>query len=139
METRYITLNEFNQYFPEINLNLALGGEENALAFLKRIEDRLAVFINANFQRNIDMEYPEFTDYQKEQYKLALLEQAIYIFKNSDISVDSGYDIERGIVINRSELVKLSIAPNTQQHLIMCGIWNRQIRSNRMGRRFIGW
>ena len=125
--TKYISLDEFTQYFPEINLVADLGGRENALAFLKRIEDRLAAFVNASFNRNIDMIYPVFTDYQKEHYKLALLEQCLYIHRNSDISTDSGYDPEEGEKISRGKINALSIAPNCKRELILCGIWNRNI------------
>ena len=126
--TKYITLDEFNDYFPEINLIEHLGSERNALAFLKRIEDRMETFIGANFDKNVERIYARFTDYQKEHYKRALLEQAIYVFKNSDISVDSGYDIDRGVVANIETLKKLAIAPNSKQELVLCGLWSRHIR-----------
>ena len=131
MKTKYITLDDFKQYFVDVDLRSALGSEESALAFLKRIEDRMESFINSNFCRNISLEYACFTDFQKEHYKLALLEQAIYIFRNSDISVDSGYDPERGVIVDRSKIKELSISPNTIEHLRMCGLWNRNVRSNR--------
>lgn len=57
----------------------------------------MATFIDAEFFRKVDEEYPNFTDYQKQHYQLALLEQAIYVFKNGDISVDSGYDYDEGV------------------------------------------
>ena len=123
LQTRYITLDEFKEYF-SIDLAAAFDGSENAIAFLKRIEDRLATFCDSKFNQNIDMKYPQFTDYQKYHYKLALLEQAIYVFKNGDISVDSGYDPEKG-EIARTE--KYAIAPNCKDNLRLCGIWNRNI------------
>ena len=67
---------------------------------------------------------PHFTDYQKYHYKHALLEQAIYIYKNGDISVDSGYDPDKGEVA-RPE--RYAIAPNCKAELRLCGIWNRNI------------
>lgn len=125
--TKYISLDEFNQYFPEIDLVEELKSKENALAFLKRIEDRMSSFINASFNRNIDMLYPVFTDYQKEHYKLALLEQALYVFRNSDISTDSGYDPDKGEVSTIGKLQSRVIAPNCKRELILCGLWNRNI------------
>ena len=123
LQTRYITLDEFKEYFG-IDLIQAFKTDTNAMAFLKRIEDRLATFCDSNFNANIDRKYPCFTDYQKYHYKLALLEQAIYIFRNGDISVDSGYDPEKG-EIARTE--KYAIAPNCKDNLRLCGIWNRNI------------
>lgn len=124
LQTKYITLDEFKEYFG-INLTEAFKTVEYANAFLKRIEDRLSTFVDANFNRNIDRLYPDFTDYQKEHYKLALLEQCIYIYRNGDISVDSGYDPEKG-EIARPE--RYAIAPNCKQNLILCGIWNRCVK-----------
>lgn len=126
LQTRYITLDDFKNYF-QIDLVQQLGGEVPALGFLKRIEDRMESFINANFFRVINDAYVKFNDFQKEHYKLALLEQAIYIFRNGDISVDSGYDPEQGIKVKRSELHQLVISDNSRMHLIQCGIWNRHI------------
>lgn len=126
LQTRYITLDDFKNYF-QIDLAAQLGSEESALGFLKRIEDRMESFINANFYRLIGEEYVIFSNFQKEHYKLALLEQAIYVFKNGDISVDSGYDPEQGIKVKRSELHNIAIADNSRMHLIECGLWNRHI------------
>ena len=126
LQTKYITLDEFDEYFPEVGpIRVAMGGEQNALAWLKRIEDRMETFINSNFNRNIEEEYPVFTQNMKEHYKKALLEQAIYIFRNSDISVDSGYDPDKGEVMNLDRLKKIALAPNALNHLRMCGLTNR--------------
>ena len=130
LQTKYITLDEFQEYF-NVDLRDELGGEAQALSFLTRVENRMEAFINSNFNRNITFEYPAFTNYQKEHYKLALLEQSIYIFRNGDISVDSGFDVEKGIVANKNSLKALSIAPNCENELRLCGLWCRQIRSNR--------
>lgn len=133
LQTKYITLDEFDEYFPEIGpIRQALGGEDKALAWLRRIEDRMEVFINSNFNRNIGEEYPVFTENQKEHYKKALLEQAIYIFRNSDVSVDSGYDPEKGEIMNIDRLKKIQLAPNALDHLRMCGLTGRQLLNMRL-------
>ena len=123
LQTKYISLDEFQEYF-QIDLRTEFGTEQSALAFLKRIEDRLATFVDSNFNANIEMRWPCFTDYQKYHYKHALLEQAIYVHRNGDISVDSGYDPEKG-EIARTE--RYAIAPNCKAELRLCGIWNRNI------------
>lgn len=127
LQTQYITLDEFQEYYPEINVMADFGTQENALAFLKRIENRMETFIAANFHKNIEREFSRFNDFQRKHYKLALLEQCIYIYKNSDITVDSGYDIDKGVVANIETIKKLSIAPNAKQELILCGLWSRHI------------
>lgn len=132
LQTRFITVDDFNNYFQE-NLALDMGSEEKAIGFIKRIEDRLETFLNAAFNIRIISEYTRFTEYQKTHYKLALLEQAIYIFKNSDLSVDSGYDLDRGEIGKPKDH---AIAPNCKENLILCGLWNRNIYKG-YGYRFI--
>jgi len=138
MKTKYITLDEFKEY-TGIDLQIQMKSDDNpsntAYAFLTRIENRMHTFISSNFCRNIDEEYPQFTDYQKQHYKYALIEQALYVFQNGDISVDSGYDTEKGIVTGKHDLKELVIAPNTVDELRLCGLWNRNLRSSR----YAGW
>ena len=104
--TKYITADEFREY-TGIDLEEELKGQSNPSnkvnAFLKRIEDRMEVYLNAHFFKNINALYPCFTDEQKYHYKLALIEQAYYVFKNGDISTDSGYDQERGMVVENHQ------------------------------------
>lgn len=126
LKTKYITTDEFKEYF---GIDLATELDNQDVSFLKRIEDRIETFLNANFYRNVESEYPLFTQYQKKHYKRALLEQAIYVLKNGDISVDSGYDPERGEIASRKALKNLSIAENCKQELILCGLWCRKIKN----------
>ena len=130
IQTRYITADEFTQY-TGIDLSKELRDTDNpsdkVSAFLKRVEDRMEVYMNAKFFKNVGELYPRLSDEQKMHYKLALIEQALYIFRNSDISVDSGYDPEKGIIANKKELTGLVIAPNARDHLRMTGLWTRHI------------
>lgn len=128
LQTKYITIDEYDEYFPEDSgLRKLLGNEQNALAFLTRVEDRIEVFLDSHFAKKVEYYYPLFTGYQKAQYKKALLEQCYYILHNSEISTDSGADIDRGIIITRETIEKLAISPNSKQYLISCGLWNRRI------------
>lgn len=130
IQTKYISLDEFKDYF-QIDLIEELGTQEKALAFLRRIEDRMESYLGANLNKNVVRLYANFSDYQKECYKRALLEQAIYVFKNCDISVDSGYDTERGLIVDQETIKKLSLSLNTKENLVMCGLWSRHIRGAR--------
>ena len=136
LKTKYITIEEFKEFFG-IDLEVEIKEDDNpsntANAFLKRIEVRVASYIDSNFYRNVDFEYPEFSNYQKEHYKLALLEQAMYVLKNGDISVDSGYDQETGIKASRGQLKELAISQNCKEHLILCGLWCRKIKTRARG------
>lgn len=140
-KSKYITADEFKE-FSGIDLKYELADDDNASnkvnAFLYRIETRMSSFLDANFYHKIEIEYPKFSNYQKEHYKLALLEQALYILKNSDIAVDSGYDPTKGQMIDRGQLLELTISPRAKEHLILCNLWNRKIR-NRGRNSLDGW
>ena len=130
LQTRYITADEFREY-TGIDLKEELKDDSNPSnkvnAFLIRVEDRMEVYLNAHFFKNVHHEWPKFSDFQKHHYKLALIEQAYYIFKNGDISTDSGYDPEKGIVASKTTRSSITIAPNAIDHLKMTGLWTGHI------------
>ena len=130
LQTRYITADDFLEY-TGIDLGAQLKGNANpsdkATAFLNRIEVRMEAFLNANFFKRITDEWPHFTDYQKLHYKYALLEQALYVFRNGDISIDSGYEPDEGIKLSPTDRKKITIAPNAMDQLQLCGLWTRKI------------
>lgn len=126
MITKYITLDDIKEY-AGIDLKAELGSTEAAQAFLMRIEVRMESFLNARMHQNVSVRYPNFTDSQKYHYKLALLEQAIYIWKNGDISVDNGYDPHEGVKIDPSSLLTLQISRNAKEHLIQAGLWTYKL------------
>jgi len=128
--TKYITADEFREY-TGINLAEELKDTSNASdkvnAFLKRIEDRMEVYLNAHFFKVVSDCWPCFTDEQKYHYKLALIEQAYYVFKNGDISTDSGYEPDKGIIISKHARSEITLAPNAIDHLRMTGLWSGHI------------
>ena len=132
LQTKYITGDDFLLY-TGIDLAAQLKGNANPSdkvnAFLKRIEVRMEAYLNANFFKRVSDEWPAFTEWQKEHYKYALLEQALYVFKNGDISVDSGYDPDEGIKLDPTARKKITLAPNAIDHLTLIGLWSRHIKS----------
>lgn len=127
LKTRYITLDDLREY-AGIDLVRELGTTEKALAFLFRIETRMESFLDARMFQKVDQRWPKFTDFQKREYKLALLEQCIYVWRNGDIAVDSGYDPEKGLAIDESSAVRLSIARLAKDHLMRCGLWSYKLK-----------
>lgn len=142
LQTKYITPDDFLNY-TGIDLGAQLRGNANpsdkAMAFLNRIEVRMEAYLNANFFKLIRDEYPRFTDFQKEHYKYALLEQALYVFRNGDISIDSGYDPDEGIKASRHALKELILSPNAIDHLRLCGLWSRHIGKTDYFGEWFGW
>lgn len=136
LKSKYITADDFKEYFG-MDLANMLKTDDNPSntvnAFLFRLETRLEGYINANFYRNVEIEYPEFSEYQKQHYKFALLEQAMYIIRNGDISTDSGYDPEEGQKATPSQLKAIIISPNCKEQLILCGLWCRKIKNRGKG------
>lgn len=128
--TRYITPDEFREYTGvdlEEELRDTSNPSDKVAAFLRRIEDRMEVFLNANFFKRVSDVWPCMTDFQKQHYKLALIEQAYYVFKNGDISTDSGYDPDKGVVASKHSRAEITLAPNAIDHLRMTGLWSGHI------------
>lgn len=136
LKSRYITEDDFKAYWG-LDLSARLKSDDNPSntvnAFLYRIEKRMETFLDASFYRKVDYEFPEFSDYQKEHYKLALLEQAMYVLRNGDISSDSGYDPEQGIKAERSALDNITISSAAKKELQLCGLWCRKLKSRARG------
>ena len=130
IHTQYINPDDFINYFG-IDLGSRLKGNQNpsdkATAFLMRVENDVESFMNAHFFKNISIEYGKMSDYQKEHYRLALLEQAYYIFKNGDIGSDSGYNPESGIVASNHALTEITIGEKAKNHLKLSGLWTGHI------------
>lgn len=128
--TRYITADEFRQYTGvdlEAELKDTANPSDKVNAFLRRVEDRMETYLNAHFFKRVTDHWPCFSEEQKRHYKLALIEQAYYVFKNGDISADSGYDPEKGIVASKRALGEITLAPNAKDHLRMTGLWSAHI------------
>lgn len=133
IKSKYITPEDFLAY-TGINLLEELKDDDNpsnkANAFLFRVENRLESYISAYLYKDMNKEFANFSDFQKEHYKYAIIEQALYVLKNGDISVDSGYDFESNkVVIKKAELEQRIIGINAKNELMRIGIWNRNIRN----------
>lgn len=140
IQTKYITVDEFEMY-SGINLDDLYGGafpDSKKQRFLKQVEDRLEAIINEQCFKCVEREYPHFNDNQKRYYKLALIEQGIYIFRNGELSTDSGIDPEKGVVIPKDVIDNCVLARNAKRYLKMCGIYTHHIRS-RDWSGYMGW
>lgn len=131
LKSKYITAQDFLEY-TGIDLNIELKDDDNPSnkvnAFLYRIENRMSNFIASFFYKDIDSLFLKFTDFQKLHYKFALIEQALYVLKNGDISVDSGYDFESNkVVVKKEDIENRIIGLNAKAELMRIGIWNRKI------------
>ena len=135
-EPRFVTPDDFENYWGE-NLNAKLKGDNysnKANIFLKIVEDRLLNWIDANTFRVTT--WDALTDYQLEQLQYAILTQAMYVFRNSDISLDSGYDPESGIIASKGVLNNLVVSQAALDFLKNAGLYNQRVTNRRRFTRF---
>lgn len=95
-------------------------------AFLLRMKTRVDAFVERYWFLRVPATFQRFNERMKRHYKLALLEQAVYVLRNGDISTDSGYDPEKGKVADPDYLKAISVAPNAIDHIIQMG-FGRQV------------
>lgn len=130
-EPRYVSADDFENYWG-VNLNAKLKGDNysnKADKFLLRIENRLMTWLDANTFRVY--RWDELNDEQLEKFQLAILEQAMYVFKNSDLALDSGYDPDSGIIADYEIINKIAICQPTIDLLKTAGLFNLRIYNKR--------
>lgn len=136
MEPKFVTPDDFENYWG-INLNAELKGDNysnKADKFLLRIENRLMNWLNANTFRICD--WDNLTDFQLENLQLAILEQAMYVYKNSDLALDSGYDPDSGIIADYEKINSIAICQPAIDYLKTAGLFNLRVRNKRRYTRF---
>lgn len=135
-EAMFVTPDDFYNYWG-IDLNAKLKGDNyshKADIFLRIVEDRLLNWIDANTFRVSRWE--DITEFQKEKLQLAILTQAMYVYRNSDISLDSGYDPDRGIIATKGQLNDLVVCQAAIDFLKTGGLYNQKITNRRRFTRF---
>lgn len=136
-QPRFVTPSDFENYTGE-NLNrlLDIDSDNNntANSFLLRIEDTLFARIDEISFRTDD--WDELTLFQRESLQKAIIEQAKYILRNSDIFTDSGYDLDKGEIISDEKLYKKEICRIAKTYLRNCGLLNQTIKNRHRYNRF---
>ena len=130
-EPKYVSADDFENYWG-VNLNAKLKGDNysnKADMFLLRIENRLMNWLDANSFRVY--RWDELTEEQLEKFQMAILEQAMYVFKNSDLALDSGYDPDSGIIADYEKINSIAICQPTIDLLKSAGLFNLRIYNRR--------
>jgi len=129
---RFVTPSDYRNYWGE-DLDENMRGTDNisnqANMFLVRVENDLMAFIDANTFRVIP--YDKLNAFQLEHFQNAILIQAKYVLKNSNLNLDSGYDMERGIVTTRGGLKAITVAESAIDQLKEAGLWSMKIKNRR--------
>ena len=139
MQPQFVSTEDFLNYWGmDLREKMNKGSNTSNFAdmFLRRIEDRLMTWIDANTFRVTPWEclkddyipknemYKKSLQRDRDYFKKALLEQAMYVIKNSDIGQDSGYDPEKGIVAPESDLQAIEICRPCINFLKEAGLFN---------------
>ena len=129
-EPRFIQPDDFNNYTGK-NLNELLRAKANESnkcdLFLMYVEDCLLARVDAISFRLTS--WDNISDYQRDCLQRALIIQAEYILRNSDLFTDSGYDIEKGEIISYDKIQEIAICPTSIDLLTNCGLINRVMRN----------
>lgn len=122
LKSQYVSLDEFKQ-FSGLDLTQILGGEAQAISFMNRWETRVEALVVNIGGVNPKVAYPNFSDYQKTEYKLALMEEYAYILNVGDLPLDNGYEQATGKKnISDAELKNMYLCNMCKVHLTNCGI-----------------
>ena len=127
---KYVTVDDFNNYH-NMNLRdmlLSYGNDSYAAEkFLFKVETQLLNWIdNVTFRRK---NWNQLNAKQYQNLQLAILEQAMYVFKNGDISLDSGYNPEQGIIAQRGQLNRLRVSQAAIDYLSNAGLYNLVVKN----------
>lgn len=129
---RFVTKDDFFNY-TNIDLDDALKIKDKssnlANLFLLRVEDRLMSYIDAETYRIFS--WNTLNANQKENFQKAIIEQTEYILRNSDLFTDSGYDPEKGIIVEYSKLYEIMICKTAINYLKGAGLYNKVIVNRR--------
>jgi len=129
-----VSPDEFLNY-TGIDLRLRLIGMKNINGnssnapemFIRRIQIRLNNYIDTHFRGAISNSFNEPNPYQVYYYKLAVIEQVLYIFNNTAITEDMGLDDNGYSRLTRKEIKEREISIECERNLELAGLFNRQL------------
>lgn len=134
LQPKFVKPDDFlNMYGIDLEKKLRPSDKESekATIFLWIVEDRMKTYIDVNTFRNYDWDQVLANDSDREYMQKAILTQAYYVFRNSDIATDSGYDPDRGIIADKGTLDSIAVASVAIDYLKACGLWNLNISNRR--------
>lgn len=125
---RFVNYLDFYNYW-SIDLNAEQKNKDNVSnktnLFLLRVEDALLDWIDSRSFRRIQWE--DLGPEQMDALQRAIITHAMYIYRNTDVSLDSGYDPEKGVIISIEQIKAIQVSPAVENILISKGILNLKI------------
>lgn len=129
---RFVTPDDyFNYTGKSLNAELQLESNTSNVAniFLMQIEDKILARIDSMSFRTTP--WNRLTPFQTECLQKAIIVEAEYIIRNSDLFTDSGYDPEKGEIISMQKLQNIEICRSSIDFLKNCGLYNHVIKNRR--------
>lgn len=121
-----------NLVFRLVNENMVDGDSySSAQAFIKRIQRRLNNYIDTHFNGMVGSGYAKPSDSQLYHYKLAVIEQVLYIFNNTAITESMGLNDDGYKTLSKADIKQREIGIECQRELEMAGLWNRNLNGYR--------
>lgn len=133
LKSRLITSDEFFELTGEKLENRLVGSDNpsnEVNIFLRRVNFILETYFESRFFYSSSYVYDNFNDTQKLKYKQAMAEQTLYMLSSGDISLDSSYSKEKGLLLDRRSINAIRISPVTYDCFVILGIANPHIGSN---------
>ena len=121
-------LNKFGEDLNRI-LRVTDNNSNKANLFLVEMEDLITNWIDANCFRNYRWE--ELLEPEVDALKLAILYQARYVAINGEIFMDSGYDVDRGIIAEKAKLQDIAVCDMSLNILKNSSLYSRSIKNRR--------
>lgn len=115
----------------DLNAELHANANESNKAdlFLMQIEDFMLARIDKTSFRLY--RWDKLSPYQLECLQKAIIIEAQYIIRNSNLFTDSGYDPEKGEIISAAKLQDIAICGASLDQLSNCGLYNHNIRNRK--------
>lgn len=127
-----VTPDDFKNFFG-IDLTYVLRGSDNdsnyPFVFLNMVQDFLIDWCDERGFRRV--KFNNLTGMQLEYFKKAVLYQAYYVWKNGSVGLglESGYDAEKGIVIDATNLQRVEVPERVVTLLHKSGLFNLKMRN----------
>lgn len=130
LKPKFVSVDDFKNYWG-FDLRDMLKNSDNpsneAEIFLARIEDKLMNWIDANSFRRLKFEC--LRGKQLENFQKAILTQSMYVLRNGDLGMDSGYDAERGVIVDFKTLNQISVCQDAVVFLHNSGLFNLVVKN----------
>ena len=128
----FVTKEDFKSMWG-VDLDSTLRGDDaqKSNVFLARIERQLKAYIDEGSFRQYHWDEIKLNQKWLEALQTAILTQAYYVYRNSDISTDSGYDPDKGVIAPKQTLEAIKVCPEAITYLKNAGLFSQTMQNHR--------